>query len=143
MAKNKRNLPHNIPAHQNNNMHVVKAEAFAGPLPHPEILRQYDQIVENGAERIIKMAENQSAHRQALEKWAIKGGTILSFAGAFAATIISLGLFYFSYLLITGGFAVSGTVLSGVNLVALVYTFIYGTRSRKDERADKDRKSRI
>ncbi len=38
-----------------------------GPFPHPEILEGMDKIVPGAAERIIKMAEDESAHRRAIE----------------------------------------------------------------------------
>ncbi|MCL2659595.1 MAG: DUF2335 domain-containing protein [Acidobacteriaceae bacterium] len=39
----------------------------SGPLPPPDVLTQYDQVVPNGAERIMAMAEQQSRHRIELE----------------------------------------------------------------------------
>ena len=39
-------------------------EFSAGPLPQPETLGGYEAIVSGAADRIIKMAENQLAHRQ-------------------------------------------------------------------------------
>jgi uncharacterized membrane protein len=48
------------------------ASTFSGPLPPPSILGDYNEILANGAERIMKMAENQSSHRIDLENHAIK-----------------------------------------------------------------------
>ncbi len=39
-----------------------------GPLPDPADLARYDQIVAGSAGRILRMAEQQAAHRQALEQ---------------------------------------------------------------------------
>ena len=39
-----------------------------GPLPDPADLARYDEIVAGGAERIMRMAEKQAAHRQDLER---------------------------------------------------------------------------
>ena len=36
---------------------------FSGPLPPPSILSEYNNIIKNGAERMMKMTENQSGHR--------------------------------------------------------------------------------
>src|SRR3989338_3375865 len=47
---------------------LVQHQEFSGPLPPPEVLRQFDQVVPGAAERIIKMAEQQFAHRTELEK---------------------------------------------------------------------------
>ena len=49
------------------------AESYSGPLPPPVLLRGYDEIVENGAERIFRMAEQQAAHRQELERMLLGG----------------------------------------------------------------------
>ncbi len=43
-----------------------RASTFSGPLPPPSILGEYSSVVQNGAERIMKMTENQSAHRIAI-----------------------------------------------------------------------------
>lgn len=39
----------------------------SGPLPPPQVLKQYDQIVPNGADRIVSLAEDQIHHRQSME----------------------------------------------------------------------------
>jgi uncharacterized membrane protein len=36
---------------------------WAGPLPSPEALEKFGEIVPNGAERVIRMAEAEQAHR--------------------------------------------------------------------------------
>ena len=41
---------------------IVSAE-WAGPLPPPSVLQAFDEVVENGAERIVRMAEKEQQHR--------------------------------------------------------------------------------
>lgn len=36
-----------------------KREVFEGPLPHPDILQKYEQIIPGIAERIVQMAERE------------------------------------------------------------------------------------
>jgi uncharacterized membrane protein len=36
---------------------------WSGPLPPPGALQQFDQIIPNGADRILKMVEAEQAHR--------------------------------------------------------------------------------
>ena len=67
-------------------------------------------MIPEGANRILKMAENQSAHRQYIEKWAIVGGTILSYVGVLCAACIALGALYFGSRLIENGHVISGSV---------------------------------
>lgn len=40
---------------------------FSGPIPPPALLKQYNEALPDGAERIVQMAEQQSAHRRAME----------------------------------------------------------------------------
>jgi uncharacterized membrane protein len=41
---------------------------FVGPIPPPDLLKKYEDALDGAADRIIKMAEKQSAHRQWMEK---------------------------------------------------------------------------
>jgi uncharacterized membrane protein len=47
---------------------VEYAEYFAGPLPSPGTLYDYDQALPGTAERIIQMAEREARHRHVLEQ---------------------------------------------------------------------------
>src|SRR5438552_10293716 len=76
----------------------IQAATFSGPLPPPEALERYNQILPGAAERIIAMAESQHTHRQGLEKHVIhsnvsaqKLGTILGFI--VAMTVVIGGMF--------------------------------------------------
>ena len=42
--------------------------SFAGPIPSPRILQDYDRILAGSAERILQMAEKQAAHRLEIER---------------------------------------------------------------------------
>lgn len=46
---------------------VIQSE-FSGPIPPPNIIKGYEDILPGAAERIISMAERQSAHRQEMER---------------------------------------------------------------------------
>jgi uncharacterized membrane protein len=38
---------------------LLMAQSWKGPLPPPEVLKGYNEAIPDGAERILKMAENQ------------------------------------------------------------------------------------
>lgn len=45
---------------------ILKAsvtEIVSGPLPHPRLLKEYDNVIANGAERIMAMAEKEQDNR--------------------------------------------------------------------------------
>lgn len=51
-------------------------ETHFGPIPHPRTLAQYQEIIPDAANRIIKMAERQQNHRMSIEKRVIYGDIV-------------------------------------------------------------------
>lgn len=45
----------------------VTAAQWQGPLPPPNVVKAFDNVVENGAERIFRMAEKEQEHRHRME----------------------------------------------------------------------------
>jgi uncharacterized membrane protein len=66
------------------------AESFSGPLPHPDILAKFEQVLPGTSARIIKMAETQSEHRQALERCVVEGDTRRSWYGLWTGFVIGM-----------------------------------------------------
>ena len=129
---------------QNNNgdnsrgLILTKQELFSGPLPHPDILARFDTVVPGSAERIIKMAENQSAHRIEIEKKVINSDIENSKRGQIFGFIVAILGLVSSFVLVVKGYQVVGTILGGTTLISLVGVFVYGTESRKNEREEKN-----
>ena len=49
-------------------MIAVSQESFSGPMPHPDILRGYKELIPDAPERILQMAEQEQKHRIDVEK---------------------------------------------------------------------------
>lgn len=133
---------HNPLTNQNKPAIITHAESFSGPIPPPDLLAKYAEIIPDGATRILAMAEKQSKHRQCIEKWAVIGGTVLSYFGVLCALLIAYGTLHFGSQLILENHVISGSIFSGIGLVSLVTAFIYGTRSRKEERLQRDQQNK-
>jgi uncharacterized membrane protein len=78
-ARQPQSQPQNNEIAQQPEPQVMQVEApshqsvsFEGPIPPPNLLREYDAIVPGAAERILAMAENEGRHRHALESNAIQ-----------------------------------------------------------------------
>ena len=104
---------------------VGRFEAFAGPIPHPDHFAAYEQALPGAADRILKLAEAQSAHRQRQEKRAqdalIQARTRGQWFGFIMATVcLGLG----GYLSASGVDIIGGVVLT-VGLAQLGFA-IYG-----------------
>jgi uncharacterized membrane protein len=108
-----------------------------GPLPHPEILSNYDQILPGAAERILAMAESQSAHRQNLEVKYLAAESRNSLLGIICALFLGLLGLSASGICIYAGHGWPAAALRGATIGSLVGSFIYGTRQRRIEREHK------
>jgi len=116
---------------------TTQTQVFSGPLPQPEDLAKYDQVLPGAAERILKMAEEQSAHRRSLESKVIESDVRNSRRGSWFGFIIGMTGILVGALLIYLGLPVTGSILGGTAIVALASAFIYGTSQRRRERTQK------
>ena len=71
---------------------TFRGEAFSGPLPPPDLLVKYNTAVPDAAERILRMAEAQSAHRQDIERRVVKSNTLNQTLGTIFGFIIAMGV---------------------------------------------------
>lgn len=122
---------------QQNPVAVLQQVSFSGPLPPPSILRQYDEVVPGAAERIIKMAEDQSKHRQELENAVIKSDISNSKSGLLFGFVIGMSGVIGSVVLVMTDHELTGSVLGATTLLGLVGTFVYGSRARRRDLEEK------
>ncbi|MDX1950616.1 MAG: DUF2335 domain-containing protein [Verrucomicrobiota bacterium] len=114
-----------------------RIEMRASPLPHPAELAAYDQIIPNGADRIMKMAENQAAHRIAIENKVISSQQSQAFFGQVCGLVIGLSGLAMATFAAVSGQPVFGGVIGGTTLVSLVGTFVYSRKTQQRELAQK------
>lgn len=98
---------------------------FSGPIPPPDVLSEYNQVLPGLAERIVRMTEDEGRHRRDVESRVVR----LSELGLASATLIALTI-------IVGGLvaAVKGAEHAGFAAVlaavtGLVAVFVVGRRS--------------
>lgn len=95
---------------------VSRCKTHSGPLPAPEDLAIYNQVIPNGAERIMQMAEKQIDHRMKMERVTIPWEIVQNIGGQFCALIVTvLGLGGGGYLVylghdVAGGAAITTTI---------------------------------
>lgn len=98
MSKNRRDNP---PAQNSAITTVTQSVSFSGPLPPPGLLAKYNEVIPNGADRIMAMAEKQGIHRETLESQIVAGNIASQARGSHYAFIICL-------VTIVGGFLLIG-----------------------------------
>lgn len=103
---------------------AIRQESFIGPIPHPDMLRGYEQVKSGFAERIVSMAEQEQKHRFECEKKIVNGtvsetkrGQWIAFTIAvlFLIAAVALGLYGHDWL---------AGVIGGGTIVALVTVFV-------------------
>lgn len=112
---------------------------FSGPLPPPEILVEYNEVVPNSASLIIEQFLEQGKHRRALENFVIRNDARRANWGLVAGFIVSMTSILGSFYIISLGFRIEGLAAVIISLASLVAAFFYGMYSRKKERQEKER----
>ncbi|MBW4039310.1 MAG: DUF2335 domain-containing protein [Acidobacteria bacterium] len=137
MSKRSRNEDTQIQRPHQQRAEIRLERSFSGPLPPPETLSRYNDVLPGAAERILAMAESQHHHRLTLESDVVNSnvsdqrlGVILGFI--IAMTAISGGI----YLAATGKPA-SGLTSIIAAMGSLVGTFVYGKQKQKKDLNDK------
>jgi uncharacterized membrane protein len=93
------------------------------------MLREYDMVVDNGADRLLSMIERSldaeiqerredQRHRRGEGRW-----------GRWSALIALFGVLTFTYFVIASGHPTAGGILGGGGLAGLMALFITGKRA--------------
>ncbi|WP_257657658.1 DUF2335 domain-containing protein [Parapedobacter lycopersici] len=113
---------------------IVSYKSHSGPLPDAETLREYSEIIPDGAERIMRMAEKEQTFRHDHHREIVRRGLNQSSTGQILGFILCV-------LLITGGIylAINGNDLLGfaaiiVPAATLASAFIF--QKKKDQKAE-------
>lgn len=139
MRKKRRFQPPQNQSSQNNRISLhVQSEEFSGPLPRPDILKQYSDVFPDCPRRIVEMAEKQANHRRELEKKALFSGANRELFGQVSALIITLAAIASGTYLTTQGRSVEGVAEILGALGSLVWIFIRGKRTQNKELAEKN-----
>lgn len=104
---------------------VSQMEAWHGPLPPPESLKQYDAIVPGAAERILLMAEKEMEHRHQRENRTLKYNgrlIIVSTILAFLCVILLGGILCFAIYVKSDTGAIA-TAIGAIAAVVGLFTY--------------------
>lgn len=138
MNRNKNNRTTN--AKRNNalqkndpNQLAVTTQQYSGPIPPPNILEGFERIVPGSAERILRMAEQNSEHQQAIEKLAltsrfkeVRRGQIFGLVAVICALATCLLSLYL-------GSEKAAMIIGGTTIVGLAAAFIVGRYKQSDD----------
>jgi uncharacterized membrane protein len=104
---------------------------YQGPIPCPEDIALYNQHIPNGADRIMKMAEDQSKHRMELEKMVVSSQQKQSERGQIFGIVIGVLGIGVGGLLAYLGHDWIGGIIAGTTVISLVSVFVLGKKSQR------------
>ena|SRR2546422_501244 len=116
---------------------ILTQRRFSGPLPTPEALAQYEQILPGAADRITRLAEVQSAHRQGIETKVVDSNIAREKTGQWLGAGLYLGTIIVGAWLIAHGYNAGGLATVISSSVAAVSVFVVGIRRRHKELEEK------
>ena len=111
--------------------HITASYQWIAPLPPPEVLARYNDAFPGCAERVVSMAEQQSAHRVAMEKQVVGGHVYSQKTGMWLAFVLALIAMSSGPFLVHEGRIGWGAGFVGIPLVALVSIFVSGRGAQK------------
>lgn len=126
-------LPDNKKGEIIQKLEMSRSITYSGAVPPPEMLREFDKIIPNGADRFMKMAENQSEHRRKMEEKIVKSNVRNENLGlVFAFSIFIIGLISAAILAYKGNNVGAG-VFAIPALGGLVNSFLNLSRGKTDK----------
>lgn len=122
-------------------VHLIRqvSETFSGPLPHPDILQRYNEILPGSAERIFKTFEGQTQHRQKLERSVVKTDNAKSIMGLVFGFVIAITAICGGIYCALEGRPFLGGTLSFTGIALIVASFIYKKKSEETDPQTKDK----
>lgn len=96
----------------------VQSMMFSGPLPPPDVLERYDDIVPGGADRLLSMVEKEQSHRLEM-KGKLVDCQVTDIAGARKQTsrgqafglVLGLSIIFAGILMTYWGYAIPGATV--------------------------------
>ncbi|MCM1065238.1 MAG: DUF2335 domain-containing protein [Eubacterium sp.] len=115
---------------------VIERE-FHGPIPSPDIMSGYEDIMPGATDRIIAMAEKQSGHRQSMEAIQVRAESRDSLLGVIFAFMLGMGCLAACVIMVinvpNAAGAICGSVLGVTGISAIITAFLQNTRKQNKE----------
>ena len=128
---------------QKNKKEIIPASySYQGPIPHPKLLAEFNQVVPGSAKKIIEMAESQTQHRINIESKIINSDIDKEKMGMIFSFILGLVIILSGVIIIWLGYKIEGLISLIFGISSLIGVFIYGKNKTAKELEEKISKGR-
>ena len=104
---------------------ITQQQTWTGPLPPPAALEHFNQIIPDGAQRIMQMVEQEQAHRISQDKTALNAEIADTRRGHWIGGLVSVGAIAASiYTASIGAHATVSIALVGLPIAIIVQSFL-------------------
>ena len=116
---------------------VSASYQFSGPIPSPQDLANYENVMPGLADRIITRFERQSEHRMELERYVTRTNALRANLGLAVGLVVSLAGLGAAAALGLHGHDWAAGIISVAGLGVLAGVFVYGSNNQKQERLER------
>ena len=107
---------------------LASVTAFSGPIPHPDILRQYDLLLPGAAKKFLEAPHLEAEHRRSLEKALIHERMRMSKRGQWMAFFLATLSITASFASIFLGYDIAGLAALFIAIASFIGVFIYAKK---------------
>jgi uncharacterized membrane protein len=110
---------------------MAEQTLWSGPLPPPQTLEEFRQLVPDAPERIFRQWEEESNHRRKYEDTALKASIRSDRRGQIAAAIFAVGALVLTAVCVVYNQPWIAAILGGGTIASVVTAFLYERRHLK------------
>ena len=103
---------------------AMERSTFSGPIPPPELFKEYEEVLPGATERILKMAEKQQDHRTKIEEKIAENNFSLSIRGQIFGCFLAFVCLLVSAFLGYNGHDWLGGIIGGGSIISILIVFV-------------------
>lgn len=103
---------------------ITTMEMYNGPIPHPNILKGYEELDVGSAKKIIDNGIGESTHRRSIENKIVSHNAHQFYVKYFMAFFLCLIFIGLSFYLILNDHKIIGSVFAGTSFLIIIGMFL-------------------
>ncbi|MCS6974524.1 MAG: DUF2335 domain-containing protein [Cyclobacteriaceae bacterium] len=115
---------------------IQQTKVYQGIIPPPEAMEHYERVQPGFANRILHLTEQESRHRQKMEKRIVTFSFLTTLFGQLAALVAVLVVCYLCYFAFDKGYSSEATWIAVTVLIGIASVFLYRRKQLKSNNSN-------